>query len=131
MEFVCSLIPDPSVEQRRRGIILVLADLAKNGVTSAQDNSDWEDFLAYKLLKDDGKLTVRITEWLHFTESLHDLENKRADGGTTDPWLKTGALQMLTDGALGSRTSAMLQPYAHHAKTTGILIMEPDKLKAL
>ncbi len=131
MDFVRARIPDPSVEQRRRGITLVLADLAKNGVTSVQDNSAWEDFLAYQQLKGDGKLTVRITEWLHFTEPLHDLENKRADGGTTDPWLKTGALKMVTDGALGSRTAAMLEPYSDDPKISGILIMEPDKLKAL
>src|SRR6266478_3724816 len=131
MEFVRSRIPDPTAEQRRRGIISVLADLAKNGVTSVQDNSDWEDFRAYKLLKDDGKLTVRITEWLHFTEPLNDLQNKRAEGGTTDAWLKTGALKMVTDGALGSRTAAMLEPYSDDAKTTGIMIMEPDKLKSL
>ncbi len=72
MEFVRSRIPDPTAEQRRRGIISVLADLAKNGVTSVQDNSDWEDFRAYKLLKDDGKLTVRITEWLHFFRRRQD-----------------------------------------------------------
>ncbi len=131
MEFVRSRIPDPTAEQRRRGIILVFADLAKNGVTSVQDNSAWEDFRAYKQLKDDGKLTVRITEWLHFTEPINDLQNKRAEGGTTDPWLKTGALKMVTDGALGSRTAAMLEPYSDDAKTTGIMIMEPDKLKSL
>jgi|GraSoi2013_100cm_1033763.scaffolds.fasta_scaffold01220_5 predicted amidohydrolase YtcJ len=131
IEFVRSRIPDPTAEQRRRGITLVLADLAKNGVTSAQDNSEWEDFRAYKQLKEDGKLTVRITEWLHFTEPLNDLQNKRAEGGTTDPWLKTGALKMVTDGALGSRTAAMLEPYSDDAKSTGILIMEPDKLKSL
>jgi predicted amidohydrolase YtcJ len=129
--FVRSRIPDPTAEQRRRGIMLVFADLAKNGVTSAQDNSDWEDFRAYKQLKEDGKLTVRITEWLHFTEPLNDLQNKRGEGGTTDPWLKTGALKMVTDGALGSRTAAMLEPYSDDAKSTGILIMEPDKLKTL
>jgi predicted amidohydrolase YtcJ len=131
MELVRVSIPDPTAEQRRRGIVLALADLAKNGVTSAQDNSDWEDFLAYKQLKDDGKLTVRITEWLPFAAPLKDLENKRAEGGTTDPWLKTGALKMVTDGALGSRTAAMLEPYSDDAKTTGILIMDPDKLKSL
>ena len=131
MELVRARIPDPTAEQRRRGIVLVLSDLAKNGVTSAQDNSDWEDFLAFKQLKDDGKLTVRITEWLHFADPLHDLENKRAEGGTTDPWLKTGALKMVTDGALGSRTAAMLEAYSDDAKTTGILIMDPDKLKSL
>jgi predicted amidohydrolase YtcJ len=131
MELVRSRIPDPTADQRSRGITLVLADLAKNGVTSAQDNSDWEDFRAYKQLKDDGKLTARITEWLHFTEPLNDLQNKRAEGGTTDPWLKTGALKFVTDGALGSRTAAMLQPYSDDSKTTGILIMEPDKLKVM
>jgi predicted amidohydrolase YtcJ len=131
MELARSRIPDPTVEQRRRGITLVFADLAKNGVTSAQDNSSWDDFHAYKQLKEDGKLTVRITEWLHFTEPLNDLQNKRAEGGTTDPWLKTGALKMVTDGALGSRTAAMLEPYSDDPKTTGILIMEPDKLKAM
>ncbi len=131
MELVRVRIPDPTAEQRRRGITLVFADLARNGVTSAQDNSDWEDFRTYKLLKDDGKLTVRITEWLHFTEPINDLQNKRGEGGTTDPWLKTGALKMVTDGALGSRTAAMLEPYSDDAKTTGILIMEPDKLKSL
>ena len=131
MEFVRSRIPDPTAEQRRRGITMVLADLAKNGVTSVQDNSEWEDFRTYKQLKEDGKLTVRITEWLHFAEPLNDLQNKRAEGGTTDPWLKTGALKFVADGALGSRTAAMLEPYSDDAKTTGILIMEPDKVKSL
>jgi predicted amidohydrolase YtcJ len=131
MTLVNSRIPDPTPEQRRKGITLVLADLAQNGVTSVQDNSEWDDFQTYKQLKEDGKLTVRITEWLHFTEPLNDLQNKRAQGGTTDPWLKTGALKMVTDGALGSRTAAMLEPYSDDAKTTGILIMEPEKLKSL
>jgi predicted amidohydrolase YtcJ len=131
MELVRVRIPDITAEQRRRGIILVLADLAKNGVTSAQDNSAWEDFRSYKQLKDDGKLTVRITEWLHFADPLNDLQNQRAEGGTTDPWLKTGALKFVTDGALGSRTAAMLEPYSDDPQTSGILIMEPDKLKSL
>jgi predicted amidohydrolase YtcJ len=131
MTLVNSRIPDPTPEQRRKGITLVLADLAQNGVTSVQDNSEWDDFQTYKQLKEDGKLTVRITEWLHFTEPLNDLQNKRAQGGTTDPWLKTGALKMVTDGALGSRTAAMLDPYSDDPKTTGILIMEPEKLKSL
>ena len=131
MELVRVRIPDPTAEQRRRGIVLVLADLAKNGVTSVQDNSAWEDFRTYKQLKDEGKLTVRITEWLHFADPLNDLQNQRGEGGTTDAWVKTGALKMVTDGALGSRTAAMLEPYSDDAKTSGILIMEPDKLKSL
>jgi predicted amidohydrolase YtcJ len=124
-------VPDPSAAQRRHGIELVLAELARNGVTSVQDNSDWEDFLVYRDLKDEGKLTARITEWLHFTTNLSDLLNMRSEGGVVDPWLKTGALKMVTDGALGSRTAAMLAPYSDDPSTSGIMAMEPDKLRQM
>ena len=129
MRLVESKIPAPTQEQRRHGIELALADVAKNGVTSVQDNSAWEDFLTYRALKNEGKLTVRVTEWLPFGAPLEKLEQMRRDGGTTDPWLRTGALKMVTDGALGSRTAAMLAPYSDDAKTSGILTMEPDKLR--
>jgi predicted amidohydrolase YtcJ len=124
-------IPDPSPTERRRGIEMVLAEVAKNGVTSVQDNSEWEDFLVYHDLKDEGKLTARITEWLHFTAPLRELQNLRGEGGTSDPWLKTGAVKMVTDGALGSRTAAMLAPYSDDPSTSGILIMDPDKLRQM
>jgi len=128
---VGSKIPPPSMEQRRRGIELALADVAQHGVTSVQDNSAWEDFLTYRAIKNDGKLTVRVTEWLPFPAPLAKLEQLRRDGGTTDPWLRTGALKMVTDGALGSRTAAMLAPYSDDPSTSGIMTMEPEKLRAL
>ncbi len=131
MEFVEQKIPDPTPEQRRRGIELVLQELASNGVTSAQDNSAWEDFLVYHDLKEEKKLTARITEWLPFMAPLTELQNMRSEGGTTDPWLKTGALKMVTDGALGSRTAAMLAPYSDEPSTSGILTIEPEKLKSM
>jgi predicted amidohydrolase YtcJ len=131
MALVHSKIPPLTRERRRQGIELALADIAKNGVTSIQDNSAWEDFQVYQELKKEGKLTARITEWLPFTAPLDKLEAMRREGGTTDPWLKTGALKMVTDGALGSRTAAMLAPYSDEPSTSGILIMEPDKLHQL
>lgn len=131
MDLVAQRIPDPSDDQRRHGIELVFAELAQNGVTSVQDNSDWDDFEVYKQLKQEGKLTVRITEWLHFTDTLDDLQNHRSQGGTSDPWLKTGALKLVTDGALGSRTAAMNAPYSDDPSVSGIMTMETEKLKAM
>jgi predicted amidohydrolase YtcJ len=124
-------VPEVSPEQRRKGILLALADAAKNGVTSVQDYSDWDDFNVYRQILEEGKLTVRITEWLPFTMPLHDLLNMRSEGGTTDPWLKTGALKAFTDGAMGSRTAAMLAPYSDDPSTSGILINDPVKLRAM
>ena len=147
MSLVESKIPPPSNERRRKGIELALADVAANGVTSIQDNSlvdalgktpasnagndTWDDFRVYRELKSEGKLTVRITEWLPFTAPLERLEQMRREGGTTDPWLRTGALKMVTDGALGSRTAAMLAPYSDDPKTSGILTIEPEKLRTM
>ena len=131
MSLVKVKVPDPTLEQRQRGIEVVLANVAKNGVTSVQDYSAWEDFQVYARLKEEGKLTVRITEWLPFDTSLNDLQNMRAHGGTTDPWLKTGALKAFTDGAMGSRTAAMLEPYSDDPSTTGILTNDPDKLRVM
>jgi predicted amidohydrolase YtcJ len=131
MSLVTVRIPDPSPELRRHGIEMVLENVAKNGVTSVQDYSTWEDYQAYRQLKEEGKLTVRITEWLPFNESLDNLQNMRAQGGTKDPWLKTGALKAFTDGALGSRTAAMLEPYSDDPSTRGILTNDPDKLRAM
>jgi len=131
MEFVIQKIPDPTAEERRHGIELVLQELAMNGVTSAQDNSAWEDFLVYHDLKEEKKLTLRITEWLPFMAPVEELQNMRSEGGASDPWLRTGALKMVTDGALGSRTAAMLEPYSDDPNSTGIMTIEPEKLKAM
>src|SRR5437879_884048 len=100
MSLVKARIPDPTVERRRKGIERVLENVARNGVTSVQDYSEWADFQVYQQLKEEGKLTVRITEWLPLNLPLNDLQNMRAQGGTKEPWLKTGALKAFTDGAM-------------------------------
>ena len=124
-------VPPASHELRRRAIELALADAVSHGVTSIQDYSTWRDFLIYRELKQDGKLPLRITEWLTLTEPLAKLEDERREGGTTDPWLKTGSLKAFMDGSLGSRTAAMLAPYSDEPTTSGILRMQPKELDAM
>jgi hypothetical protein len=128
---VTQRIPDPSDADRKQGIQLVFAELAQNGVTSVQDFSSWDDYLAYMDLRKLNKLTVRITEWLPFTASTDDLQNMRSEAGISDPWLRTGALKGFIDGALGTHTAALLAPYSDDPSTSGILTIDPEKLKAM
>jgi predicted amidohydrolase YtcJ len=128
---VIQRIPDPPEAERRKGIELVLQELTKSGVTSVQDFSKWEDFLAFNNLKQENRLTVRITEWLPFNLPTYDLQNMRAQGGTTDPWLRTGALKAFMDGALATRTAALLLPYSDDPSTSGLLTVDAEKLKAM
>jgi len=131
MRLVDSKIPPLTLEQHKRGIEMALADVAKNGVTSIQDFSPGDSFGIYRQLKNEGKLTVRITEWLPFVLPLEKLEEMRRDGGTTDPWLKTGSLKGFLDGALGSRTAALLAPYSDDPSTSGILTADPAQFQTM
>ena len=128
---VRSRVPSLTPGQRRRGLELALAEAAEHGITSVHDNSGWDDFLLFEQFKKEGKLTLRVTEWLPFTAPLSQLEQMRQRGGATDAWLKTGALKGVVDGTLGSRTASMLEPYADAPETRGIPIIPPDRLKEL
>ncbi len=131
MHLVRGKIPEMTDEQLRQGLEMVLEEVARNGITSVQDNSDWEFFGLYHKLKEEGNLTVRITEWLPFETSLEDLHNMRSEGGATDPMLKTGLLKGFLDGALGSHTAALLAPYSDDPSTSGILTANVDEYRKM
>jgi predicted amidohydrolase YtcJ len=128
MGAVFNKIPPPSAAQRRRAAELALEDAASHGITSAQDNSDWEDFLTYEQMEKEGKLTLRIAEWLPFDASVEELKSKRAHHAATDQMLHTTMLKGFMDGSLGSRTAAMLAPYDDDPKNAGIPRYEQEPL---
>jgi predicted amidohydrolase YtcJ len=128
---VQSVIPKPSHDKRRQAIEVALADLASHGVTSAQDNSQWEDFQIYEELEREGKLTARISEWLSFDSSVDDLNTRRGSYPASDNMLHTGMLKGFMDGSLGSKTAALLQPYSDDPKNSGLPQYEASKLNAM
>jgi predicted amidohydrolase YtcJ len=131
MSAVSDKIPPPSQPQRRRAAELALEDAARWGITSAQDNSDWEDFLTYEQMEKEGKLTLRICEWLPFDAPIEQLLKMRQHHSQEDAMLHTGMLKGFMDGSLGSRTAAMLAPYDDDPTNSGIPRYEQDKLNAM
>ncbi|MDR3727890.1 MAG: amidohydrolase [Terracidiphilus sp.] len=117
---VSKLIPPPSSDERRHGDELAIADALAHGVTSVQDNSDWQDFLVFEQMEKEGKLNLRITEWLPFAAPILDLIKMREHHDTNDPMLHTGMLKGFMDGSLGSRTAALKAPYADDPGNTGL-----------
>jgi len=128
---VYSAIPKPSLTERRKAIELALAEAARSGLASIQDNSGWEDFLVYEQLQREDKLTVRITEWLPFDAPLEVLKERRAHHDTNDPMLRTGMLKGFLDGSLGSRTAALLQPYSDDTSNSGLPQYDQEKLNQM
>ncbi|MFZ0705280.1 MAG: amidohydrolase [Candidatus Korobacteraceae bacterium] len=128
---VMSKVPAPTPAQRRHAAELALADAARSGITSAQDNSDWEQFLVYEEMERDGKLTLRISEWLRFNDPIELLEKHRAHHPADDPMLHTTMLKGFMDGSLGSRTAALLAPYSDDPGNSGLPQYKQADLNAM
>jgi hypothetical protein len=128
---VRAVIPKPTHDKRRQAIEGALADLASHGITSAQDNSTWEDFQVYEELEHEGKLTARISEWLPFDDSIDDLNGKRNSHPASDNLLHSTMLKGFMDGSLGSKTAALLEPYSDDPKNSGLPQYEAAKLNAM
>ncbi|HEX3892721.1 MAG TPA: amidohydrolase family protein [Terracidiphilus sp.] len=125
------VIPPPTHEERRKADALAIEDAVSHGVTSAQDLSDWQDFLVFEEMEKDGSLKVRISEWLPFRSPLPDLIRMRAHHDTNDPMLHTGFLKGFMDGSLGSRTAAMKAPFADDPGNSGLPQYTQPQLNAM
>jgi len=137
-DLVTAIIPAPTPDKRREAIETALQEIAQAGITSVQDNSDaengeayWNDFQTFEQLEREGKLTVRISEWLPFNAPLETLKARRAAHPQSDAMLRTGMLKGFMDGSLGSHTASMLQPYADDPKNSGLPRYEQAQLNSM
>jgi predicted amidohydrolase YtcJ len=125
-------IPEPTHDRRRQAMELALAEAARQGITSLQDNSKgWEDFQILEEIEKDGKLTARVSEWLPFDDSLDQLNARRSAHPSTDLMLHTGMLKGFMDGSLGSHTAALIEPYSDDPKNSGLPRYDAPKLNEM
>ncbi|MGI8639970.1 MAG: amidohydrolase [Pyrinomonadaceae bacterium] len=134
------LIAEPSAAQMQKGLELALDMARRYGITSVQDNSGYETTKLYRDFLKQDKLTVRVSEWQNFEDSVEKLKQQRAEFASFNDdknRLKLTALKGYVDGTLGSRTAAMLAPFSDDAGNSGIprrsqeeltkMIVERDK----
>jgi len=70
-ELVTKLIPPPTMEQRREGLVKMIETLHREGMTAIKDPDDTqEDWDAYKALLDAGQLTVHVCLLWHAGATL-------------------------------------------------------------
>ena len=131
MEEIEKIIPSPTHDEHRQGLELAIADALSHGLTSVQDNSDWESFLVFEELEKEGKLGLRISEWLPFAAPIDELKKMRAHHDANDPMLHTGMLKGFMDGSLGSRTAAMKAPYSDEPANSGLARYDQAKLNTM
>jgi predicted amidohydrolase YtcJ len=131
MEMVFKVIPPPTPAERKRALSLAMADASIHGVTSAQDYSEWDDFLVMEQLEHGDHLPVRVSEWLTFADPVETLKEHRAHHPADDRMLHTGMLKGFMDGSLGSRTASLNAPYSDDPGNSGIPRYDQAKLDAM
>lgn len=130
-DLVYDLIPEPSKTEVRKAIEYALEEAKRFGVTSVQDNSEQIVLEVYEELEKEGKLTVRVSEWLQWKEDLSDYKVLKDKFSDPNGLIRFFTLKGFIDGTLGSRTAAMIEPYSDEPSTKGLLQMSEEKLKNL
>lgn len=113
-------IPPPSYDVRRKALELSIQDALSHGVTSIQDFSTWNDWLVLEGMEREGKLPLRVYEWIDFNLPIAVLNERRVSHNPGDLLLHLGMLKGFMDGSLGSRTAALDAPYADEPNNSGI-----------
>lgn len=138
MSLIYQAIPAPGKEQLKDMLITAIRELNSYGITSCQTD-DYQVFKnvpwslvneAYKELEAEGALTVRVYEQSNFTslEHLKEFVESGCNTGVGTDRFRIGPLKMMGDGALGSRTAFLSQPYADEPSTCGLPVFSQETL---
>ncbi|NIN72355.1 MAG: amidohydrolase family protein [Gemmatimonadetes bacterium] len=120
--------PRPSDAERRAALLQAQAALHRLGVTAVHSVEAPESFRLLERLELGGELELRVLH--HFPQRFIDtlIECGIASGFGSER-LRVGGIKYFSDGALGSRTAWMLEPY-EDSEGCGILRLEPQELAA-
>ncbi len=131
VSLIMAKVPPIEPEMRRNALKVAIADALSHGVTSVQDYSTWDDWLALEAMEQDDRLDLRVAEWLDFGTPLATLKQRRASHSPDDPMLHITQLKGFMDGSLGSRTAALAEPYADDPNNSGIPRYQQETLNAM
>ncbi|HEY3122157.1 MAG TPA: amidohydrolase [Vicinamibacteria bacterium] len=129
-DLVDRVIPEPTREMNLRAARAGLAEAARVGVTTIQDNSSIDALPTYQELRTRGELTARFYVW-RYIASMGALKQAGIRSGLGDEWIRLGALKILSDGSMGAGTAAFFEPYADDPSTRGLLLYAVPELERL
>jgi predicted amidohydrolase YtcJ len=127
MSLVENKIPPLNRKERKAALNLAFDHLIELGVTSVHDAG--VDFETYKLMLElSGKDRIPLRVYTMLGGSDPRLEAMLKYGKVNQPFLKIRSVKLYTDGALGSRGAALLEPYSDEPDNKGLLLTDKKKL---
>lgn len=119
------IIPPFSREERRKAIRKACGDFLRAGITSVHDALVSPQYImTYQDACINGELGVRVYMLItHYF--LEDLEKLGIYTGFGNEKLKVGAIKILLDGAISSRTAYVSEPFIGTKNDFGVLVISP------
>lgn len=110
---------------------VVLAELRARGVTGVHNIEDARSLRLMQRLHAEGQLQPRILLYIR-RDVLPEAVGLGIEAGFGDDSLRFGGVKLFMDGALGSHTAAMLDPYEGEPGNRGLLALEePDVIESV
>lgn len=108
----------------------VLRDMRARGITGVHNIEDDRSFGLMQRLHASGELRLRMLIYLQ-RQCLPDAARLGLQAGFGDDMLRFAGVKVFADGALGSQTAAMLEPFEHQPENRGLLTTSEPEMEVL
>lgn len=127
---IWEVVPPPSLEQLCGAMKAAFPSAWQQGITGIHDCEGPDVLSAFQELRRRGELGLRTL--VHLTTDT--LEHAIAAGvrtGLGDEWVRIGGVKIFMDGALGSHTAWMFDPYMGEPANCGVETTTREELRHL
>ncbi len=131
MDLIEAHVPQPNKAEGRAAIKAAVETLLSEGITSVHDAGiGIENAEIYMSMADDGALDMRIYAMTGGAGEVLDAISKPIVAYGNDH-LDIASVKLYTDGALGSRGAAMIEPYSDDPENRGLPFWTQAELDAM
>lgn len=130
VELAARAYPRPDLADTVAAVRAATPAMWQTGIVAlhnANDTCDGLAFRTYQELRQRGELGLRVLQQI----PVCNLKHARSLGlrsGLGDAWLRVGGIKIFADGALGSRTASMLQPYVGEPDNWGVAASDQEEM---
>jgi len=136
MALVRRVVPPPTREEVKRAVMAAIAEGQRWGLTGVHDAGSDETVLSvYDELGKSGQMHFRMYAMISGGRTESPMLDRLIAAGPKsalyDGTLWVRSIKLYSDGALGSRGAALLDPYSDDAKNNGLLVSDPKFIEAI
>lgn len=128
IKLVSGVIPEPTLAEAVGAIQAALPHAHRAGLVGVHTMEKAVAFQAFQYLRQAGALSLRVLMQIPRKQMGAAIE-VGLRSGFGDPWLRIGGVKVFADGALGSHTAYMLEPFEDAPGDCGIAVTSAAELR--